>query len=138
MYYFSVVPHTFYQKRKFLMMVSAEQKVQLVHFLREDNKKNRIQLHRREQILYGKNVPELNYEETVDDGYDTKDLSSYKGKGISGFRIRFMISVILFLSFFYLDRNDEKIGNIDTSQIESYMEDDSLQCLVTNVFDFNE
>lgn len=119
-------------------MVSTEQKLQLIHFLREDNKKNRMQLHRREQILYGKDVPDSLYEASDDELYETKELSSYKGKGISGFRIRFMISVILFLSFFYLDRNNEKIGNIDTNQIESYMEDDSLQCLVANVFDFNE
>ena len=119
-------------------MISTEQKLQLVHILREDHKKNRLQLHRREQILYGKNMPEFNYEEMVDNGYDTKDLVPYKGKGISGFRVRFMISVILFLSFFYLDRNNEKIGSVDSSQIEKYIEDDSLQCLVLNVFDFNK
>ena len=119
-------------------MVSAEQKLQLIHFLREDNKKNRIQLHRREQILYGRDFPDSLLSDSENEVYDTKEFSSYKGKGISGFRVRFMISVILFLSFFYLDRNNEKIGNLDTNQIESYMEDDSLQCLVTNVFDFNE
>ena len=118
-------------------MVSAEQKLQLVHFLREDHKKNRIQLHRREQILYGKNVPDSLYEDT-DEVFNAKEFDSYKGKGISGFRIRFMISVILFLSFFYLYRNNEKIGSVDSSQIEKYIEDDSLQCLVLNVFDFNK
>ena len=61
-------------------MISTEQKLQLVHILREDHKKNRLQLHRREQILYGKNMPEFNYEEMVDNGYDTKDLVPYKGK----------------------------------------------------------
>lgn len=119
-------------------MISAEQKLQLVHFLREDNKKNRIQLHRREQILYGKKVPDSFYEETDNEVFETKEFDSYKGKGISGFRVRFMISVILFLSFFYLDRNEEKIGNFDTKQLEIYMEDDSLQLLVSNVFDFEE
>ena len=119
-------------------MVSAEQKLQLVHLLREDNKKNRIQLHRREQILYGKEVPDSIFSDSEEETYDTKEFGSYKGKGISGFRIRFMISVILFLSFFYLDRKEETIGNINISQIETYMEDDSLQCLVTNVFDFNK
>ena len=119
-------------------MVSTEQKLQLVHILREDNKKNRMQLHRREQILYGKTVPDSPYEETDEEWIDTKEMGAYKGKGISGFRVRFMISVILFLSFFYLDRSNEKIGNIDTNQIQSYMEDDSLQCLVANVFDFKE
>lgn len=119
-------------------MVSTEQKLQLVHFLREDNKKNRMQLHRREQILYGKNVPDSPYEDIDGDSFETKEFSSYKGKGISGFRIRFMVSIILFLSFFYLDRSNEKIGNLDMGQIESYMEDDSLQCLVTNMFDFSE
>lgn len=119
-------------------MVSVEQKLQLVHFLREDNKRNRIQLHKREQILYGKKVPDGIYEDSDDEFYDSKEISSYKGKGISGFRVRFMIAVILFLSFFYLDRNNEKIGKIDTNQIEIYMDDDSLQCLVSNVFDFNE
>ena len=39
-------------------MISAEQKLQLVHFIKEEHKKNRIQLNRREQILYGKNAPE--------------------------------------------------------------------------------
>lgn len=119
-------------------MVSAEQKLQLVHFLREDNKKNRIQLHRREQILYGKNIPESLYEDAGQEYLDEKRFDSYKEKGISGFRVRFMISAILFLSFFYLDRSNEKIGNIDINQIETYMDDDSLECLVLNVFDFNE
>ena len=117
-------------------MVSAEQKLQLVHFLREDHKKNRIQLHRREQILYGKNVPDSLYEDT-DEVFNAKEFDSYKGKGISGFRVRFMIAVILFLSFFYLDRNDEKIGNIDSNRIHTYINDESLITLITNVFDFN-
>ena len=119
-------------------MVSAEKKLQLIHYLREDNKKNRIQLHRREQILYGKNVPDSIFDDSESEAYDTKEFSSYKGKDISGFRVRFMIAVILFLSFFYLDRSDEKIGKLDTNQIEIYMEDDSLQCLVSNMFAFNE
>ena len=118
-------------------MVSTEQKLQLVNLLREDNKKNRIQLHRREQIIYGTSIGDA-YEKDEDEYVTTKEVSSYKGKGISGFRIRFMISVILFLSFFYLDRSNEKIGKLDTNQIEIYMEDDSLQCLVSNMFDFNE
>ena len=118
-------------------MVSAEQKLQLVHFLREDHKKNRIQLHRREQILYGKNVPDSLYEDT-DEVFNTKEFDSYKGKGISGFRVRFMISLILFLSFFYLDRTGSEKGYINTLEIENYMEDESLQLLVSNVFDFNE
>ena len=117
-------------------MISAEQKLQLVHLVKEEHKKNRIQLNRREQILYGKNAPDSLYEET-DDVFNTKEFDSYKGKGISGFRVRFMIAVILFLSFFYFDKNQEKIGNVDAKQIESYMEDDSLQYLVSNLFDFN-
>ena len=117
-------------------MVTAEQKLQLVHFLKEEHKKNREQLHRREQILYGKKVPEPLYDDVME-GFNTKEFDSYKRKDISGFRVRFMISVILFLSFFYLDRNNEKIGNVDSSQIEKYIENDSLQCLVLNVFDFN-
>lgn len=116
-------------------MVTAEQKLQLVHFLKEEHKKNREQLHRREQILYGKKVPEPLYDDVVE-GFNTKEFDSYKRKDISGFRVRFMIALILFLSFFYLDRNSETIGNINTSQIETYMEDDSLQCLVSNLFDF--
>ena len=119
-------------------MASTEQKLELVHFLREDNKRNRMQLHRREQILYGREVPEDIYEDMDTESFGTKEISSYKGKGISGFRIRFMVSVILFLSFFYLDRSNEKIGNIDTNQIKTYMEDNSLQSLMVNVFDFNE
>ena len=119
-------------------MVSAEQKLQLVHFLREDNKRNRMQLHKREQILYGKKVPDEIYEESEHDFYETNEIGSYKGKGISGFRVRFMISLILFLSFFYLDRTGSEKGYINTLEIENYMEDESLQLLVSNVFDFNE
>ena len=117
-------------------MISAEQKLQLVHFIREDNKKNRIQLNRREQILYGKNAPEP-YVESSEGIVNTNEFDSYKEKGISGFRVRFMISVILFLSFFYFDKNNEKIGNIDTKQIENYIEDSSLECMVSKLFDFN-
>lgn len=119
-------------------MVSTEQKLELIHFLREDNKKNRMQLQKREQILYGKNVPDNFYEEVGEENYGTNKVNAYKGKGISGFRIRFMVSVILFLSFFYFDKNQEKIGNFDVNQIKVYMEDDSLQSLVTNVFDFKK
>jgi len=117
-------------------MISAEQKLQLVHFLREDHKKNRIQLNRREQILYGKNVPETLYEDR-EDVVHTNEFDSCKGKGISGFRVRFMISVILFLSFFYFDKNGQKIGDVDIVQIENYIEDNSLECMVANLFDFN-
>lgn len=119
-------------------MVSTEQKLQLVHFLREDNKKNCMQLHKREQILYGKNVSDSLYENSDEEILTTKEMGSYKGKGISGFRIRFIISVILFLSFFYIDRNNENIGNISANQIQSYIEDDSLECLIVNVFDFQK
>ena len=117
-------------------MISVEQKLQLVHFIREDNKKNRIQLNRREQIIYGKNVPQPLYEDGGE-VLNTNEFDSYKGKGISGFRVRFMIAIILFLSFFYFDRNQEKNGNVDMKQIENYMEDDSLECMVSNLFDFN-
>ena len=48
-----------------------------------------------------------------------------------------MISVILFLSFFYFDKNGEKIGDVDIVQIENYIEDNSLECMVANLFDFN-
>ena len=118
-------------------MISAEQKLQLVHFIKEEHKKNRIQLNRREQILYGKNAPEP-YVEASEGIVNTNEFDSYKEKGISGFRVRFMISVILFLSFFYFDKNSEKIGNVDMKQIENYIEDDSLECMVSNLFDFNE
>ncbi len=118
-------------------MVSAEQKLQLVHFLREDNKRNRIQLHKREQILYGKEVPDVFYEEN-DFGQDFQEgYVSANKKDISGFRVRFIIAVVLFLSFFYLDSNDEKIGKINAAQIQEYIEDDSLGNLVANVFDFD-
>ena len=118
-------------------MISAEKKIQLVHFIREDNKRNRIQLNRREQILYGKNVPDSFYEDS-EDVLGIKEFDSYKGKGISGFRLRFMVSVILFLSFFYLDRYEHDMQYINSHQVINYMEDESLQFLVANVFDFKE
>lgn len=118
-------------------MVSTEQKLQLVNLLREDNKKNRMQLHRREQIIYGTSIGDA-YEKDEDEYVTTKEVSSYKGKGISGFRIRFMISVILFLSFFYMDRSQEKIAGIGTEDIGIYLEDNGIVSLVSNVFDFSE
>lgn len=118
-------------------MISVEEKLQLIRFIKEDNKRNRIQLNKREQIIYGKNAPESLYEDT-EGVVNTNEFDSYKGKGISGFRVRFMIATILFLSFFYFDRNQEKIGNVDTKQIENYIEDNSLECMVSNLFDFNE
>lgn len=118
-------------------MLSTEQKLKLVHFLREDNQKNRTQLHKREQVLYGKEIPETFYgEDDMAFSHTNTGLNS-KEKGISGFRLRFMIAVILFLSFFYLDRTNEKVGKIDKNSIENYMEDDTLSILVSNVFDFN-
>lgn len=119
-------------------MVTAEQKLQLIHFLREDHKNNRIQLHRREQILYGTGGMENIYDDSAETFYKTKENDTYKGKGISGFRVRFLISLILFLSFFYLDRSNIDSEYVNLKQFETYMDDNSLQHMVINVFDFNE
>lgn len=125
------------KKEGCINLVSTEQKLHLVNLLREDNKKNRMQLHRREQIIYGTSIGDT-YEKDEEDYLGTKEISSYKGKGISGFRIRFMISVILFLSFFYMDRSQEKIAGIGTEQIGIYIEENGIVSLVSNVFDFSE
>ncbi len=124
-------------KKGCIILVSTEQKLQLLHAIREDSQRNRMLIRRREKIIYGTSIEEPY--EVVDDEYTIeKELSLNKEKGISGFRIRFLISVILFLSFFYLDRNQEKIGHIDTNQIEVYVDDNSLVGLISNVFDFEK
>ena len=87
------------KKEGCINLVSTEQKLHLVNLLREDNKKNRMQLHRREQIIYGTSIGD-SYEKDEEDYLGTKEISSYKGKGISGFRMRFMISVMLMV-FWY-------------------------------------
>ena len=46
------------------------------------------------KILYGKNAPEP-YVEASEGIVNTNEFDSYKEKGISGFRVRFMISVIM-------------------------------------------
>ncbi|MGN1180310.1 MAG: hypothetical protein ACI4SD_03765 [Suilimivivens sp.] len=94
--------------------VNTDQKLQLVHTIRMQNQYNRMKCREREQLLYG-NVGndrrELYGAETTMSMPVTGEnaIPARKSGLFTGFRIRFLIAVILLSAFIYLDKNEISI-----------------------------
>lgn len=94
--------------------VNTDQKLQLVHTIRMQNQYNRMKCREREQLLYGNagnDKRELYGAETTMSMPVTGEnaISTRKNGLFTGFRIRFLIAVILLSAFIYLDKNEISI-----------------------------
>lgn len=90
--------------------VNIDKKLELVRTIRMQNQYNRMKCRERESLLYGIAPPEHKgelYSAEAAAGIIQGELQPpVKGGFLTGFRIRFVIALILFSVFIYLDRNN--------------------------------
>lgn len=88
--------------------ISTDTKLQLIQMIRAENQQNRMKMQSRQKILnYGYIEPESF---TVANNVQNPFL---------GLRIRIALSFLLFLTIFFLDYTNTKIGTIGTKEIIS-------------------
>ena len=88
--------------------ISTDTKLQLVQMIRAENQENRMKMQSRQRLLnYGYVTPERLAE------------ADSKHSPFWGLRIRLALSFLLFLTIFFLDYTNTKIGTIGTKEIIS-------------------
>ncbi len=107
--------------------ISSEQKLRLIHAIREEHKNNQWSMQNRERILNGDKIP-MPHPETDTD----KTMMEPSGISVGSFKLRFMIAIILFIGFVLIDSQDINMNGIDASKIQSSITED----FQSNIFDF--
>lgn len=95
------------------MKNSAEKKLQLTKFLREENQMNRMKMRTREQILYGKGITGYS-----DKNYEDKGEEEPLEQGVSGFWMRMAVALLIFGIVWYMKDSNTSFGIIDTNWIK--------------------
>ncbi len=115
-------------------MENIERRLELIRMMRSEQKENISRLQHREQILYpnrrasysGKN----SYPDYSGKTYDFKD--NYSGKddidsvGLDknwGFYVRLLISITLFLTFFYMDMSNTSYFGVTCDTVQNMISD---------------
>ena len=107
--------------------VSTNQKLQLVHQIREEQRMNQSTVRGREELLYGRKY----YEPLI----ETEPTNAQDGTiPVSTFRLRFALSLLLFGLFFVISQNNTPIFGVMPEQIHDAIERDHT----TILFDFIE
>lgn len=107
--------------------ISTDQKLQLVHTIRMQNQYNRMKCREREQILYGispaNDRRELYSAETAMSLPVTgeKPISGKKSRILTGFRLRFLIALILLSGFIYLDKKESSLLGKNTFDLYTFL-----------------
>ncbi len=92
---------------------SVEQKLELIKTLRNEHNQNMDKIKRREEILY----PEHNYYSSYYSKDTETDTDTKPVKSSAFFKFRVLISIILFLLFFFMDINQYHIYSITSDEI---------------------
>ncbi len=124
--------------------ISAEQRLQLVHQIRQEHSLNRQALRTRERILYGKEIstppavsmPGESLSGNMEDhsGFESSLESGMGFSMHSTLGIRFLIAVLLFLGYFLLAKNQISLGSLNAEVIRS--EVNRYSDVEINLFDF--
>lgn len=98
--------------------VNVDKKLELIRTIRMQNQYNRIKCRERENFLYGtppiEDKRELYSTEAAAGIIPGEMQTPIKGGVLTGFRIRFVIALILFSAFIYFDKNDISIFGKNT------------------------
>ena len=92
---------------------SVEQKLELIKTLRNEHNQNMDKIKRREEILY----PEHNYYSSYYSKDTETDTDTKPVKSSVFFKLRVLISIFLFLLFFFMDINQYHIYSITSDEI---------------------
>lgn len=117
-----------------MSQLTSEQKLRLVHSIREENKQNQMAMRSRENILFGTNMPlvdmENEYEAAYKYGSGGEDTPA---AAVSPFgKIRLFAAIALLAGFIFMDMSKIKVMGMDAAYIENKIEQDYM----TNLFDF--
>lgn len=112
--------------------INTDKKLELVKAIRMQNQYNRQVFRSREGLLYS-DIPERRGSELYSlEAVEKQPAPEEKGRTMSGFRIRFMIALVLLLSFILCDVNNLSYGGENTDTIYGRITDSPD---VTELFD---
>ena len=120
--------------------VTAERRLELVRYIREENNRNRMRMRTRENILYGKRKDTLTgsyagyYEEN---GYESgnplaEETDIPSGKVFSGLWVRTLLATVLFAVYIILDFSGGSIFTVNSDTIHTHISEN----YTPNVIDF--
>ena len=107
--------------------ITAEQKVELIRSIREQNNKNRSNLKSREHILYGSAYDAYSAYSEADAEGQTQDHTSFMG-------IRILAGIVLFALFIILDYTQNSFFSFNADKIYTVVTEN----YIANSFDFIE
>ncbi|MBO5167001.1 MAG: hypothetical protein IJ405_04380 [Lachnospiraceae bacterium] len=121
--------------------ITAERRLELVRYVREENNRNRMRMRTRENILYGKRKDTLtdsyagHYEEN---SYDARhplteeDTAPASGKVFSGLWVRTLLATVLFAIYIILDFSGGSVLSVNSDAIHAHISEN----YTPNVIDF--
>ena len=127
--------------------VSTNQKLQLIRSIREESQDNRMRMRHRERILYGiehKAGDELPvyrkeyYEGGEGELYATEAGVPANGNSFSSFKLRMVLSVVLFCAFLAADASEGKRAGVSTEYVREEINKDFDADFEEVVFDFED
>lgn len=121
--------------------VTAERRLELVRYIREENNRNRMRMRTRENILYGKRKDTLtdsytgHYEEC---SYEARqplaeeETDKASGKVFSGLWVRTLLATVLFAVYIILDFSGGSVLSVNSDAIHAHISEN----YAPNVIDF--
>lgn len=121
--------------------VTAERRLELVRYIREENNRNRMRMRTRENILYGKRKDTLtdsytgHYEES---SYEARQPLAEEGnekpsgKVFSGLWVRTLLATVLFAVYIILDFSGGSVLSVNSDAIHAHISEN----YTPNVIDF--
>lgn len=113
--------------------VTVNRKLELVRMIRMQSQSNRNECRERERFLYGYSSGTEQQKElygaeidSVKDAYMVKETEkSFKGEGtlFSGFRLRFVLALVIMALFIYLDKTGNEFFGKTMDEISVYLTD---------------
>lgn len=99
--------------------ISTEKKMELIRTIREENARNKNRIHQREHILFGKEMPLVEFERRENETSIAEEMPSS-----AGLKIRLFLAAILFLGFVIMDMGKISLQGVDSARIQEEISKD--------------
>lgn len=105
--------------------LTSDRKLELLRQIRQENQSNQMKIKSREAFLYGG-------ERAYENPYHSYEWERQLGEGapetqerqaVSSFRVRLILALLLFAAFFYMDKTDYHVGNLNSSYVVQQIQD---------------
>lgn len=123
--------------------ISTEQRLRLVHQIRQEHNQNRQTIQSRERIVYGKDITaqdpfiqRQNYRNSLTEEFTNNYSSNADSFPVkqSTFGMRMLIAALLFVGYFFLESSKINLGALDAEVIQT--EVNRYSGAEINLFDF--